>query len=105
MYIYIYIYIHIHIYIHIYIYILVSFIVIPAGEGHDAVAVLLAIEPLALVGIAVVELDERELPVSLRHAQKARERAWTLAEVDECFSELVFSGACETQTQSCNSDP
>ncbi len=30
-------------------------------------SVLLAIEPLALVGFAVVELYERELPVALRH--------------------------------------
>jgi hypothetical protein len=40
---------------------------VSVGPGVDAVSVQIAIEPLALVGIAVGELDERELPVALRH--------------------------------------
>jgi hypothetical protein len=37
------------------------------GPGVDASSVPVAIEPLALVGFAVVVLEERELPVALRH--------------------------------------
>jgi hypothetical protein len=45
----------------------VSFKSIPVRPGEDALTVVLAVQPLALVRTAVEIVDERELPVATLH--------------------------------------